>query len=346
MKFVDAFGLQPAYLADGNAGSNHLACLCVVFESRKPLAQPVGHRCAASGGKFFELRETRNGQDPRHNRRIDTCGSTAIAEVQEHVCFKKELRDGAGSTGIELALQFLEAPLQHALAGGLHALNDELIVAASLVETDAPESEYAIAVLVADRRATLSLPEPGGAHLRGIVLQALYPVPESLSDLSRSVQDAYETYRTRAYMRSQIKLTFALSLSLVLALGLFAAAWAAVFTARRLVQPISDIAEGTRAVAEGDYDKQLPMPRAEDEIGFLVSSFNAMTRRIARARNALEDSRRELLTQHNYLETVLAGLSTGVMALDIDGTIRTANPAADQIFGMPVSEVQKQLAKF
>jgi PAS domain S-box-containing protein len=175
---------------------------------------------------------------------------------------------------------------------------------------------------------------------RGIVLQALYPVPETLSALSANVQEAYETYRTRNYMRSQIKFMFALSLSLVLALGLFAAAWGAVFTARRLVQPISDIAEGTRAVAEGDYDKQLPMPRAEDEIGFLVSSFNAMTRRIARARNALEDSRRELLIQHNYLETVLAGLSTGVMALDGTGRIQTANPAADEIFGLPVSELE------
>jgi PAS domain S-box-containing protein len=177
---------------------------------------------------------------------------------------------------------------------------------------------------------------------RGVVLQALYPVPVSLSDLSRNVQEAYETYRTRNYMRSQIKFMFALSLSMVLALGLFAAAWGAVFTARRLVQPISDIAEGTRAVAEGDYDKQLPMPRARDEIGFLVSSFNAMTRRIARARNALEASRRELLNQHNYLETVLAGLSTGVMALDAEGRIKTANPAADQIFGLPVSSFEGQ----
>ncbi len=193
-----------------------------------------------------------------------------------------------------------------------------------------PDGRLVVRCLVLDRQE------------RGIVLQALYPVPESLSDLSKNVQDAYETYRTRAYMRSQIKFTFALSLSLVLALGLFAAAWAAVFTARRLVQPISDIAEGTRAVAEGDYDKQLPMPRSEDEIGFLVSSFNAMTRRIARARNALEDSRRELLNQHNYLETVLAGLSTGVMALDGNGNIRTANPAADQIIGMPVGELEGQ----
>ena len=174
---------------------------------------------------------------------------------------------------------------------------------------------------------------------RGIVLQALYPVPEALSDISSSLQDAYETYRTRAYMRSQIKFSFALSLSMVLLLGLFAAAWAAVFTARRLVQPISDIAEGTRAVAEGNYDKQLPLPKVEDELGFLVSSFNAMTRRIAHARNALEEGRHKLQAQHNYLETVLGGLSTGVMALDGQGRIQTANRAAEQILGVPVGDL-------
>ncbi len=180
---------------------------------------------------------------------------------------------------------------------------------------------------------------------RGIILQALYPVPESLSELSKNVQDAYETYRTRAYMRSQIKFSFALSLSLVLLLGLFAATWGAVYTARRLVQPISDIAEGTRAVAEGDYDKQLPLPKVEDELGFLVASFNAMTRRIARARNALEASRRELQAQHSYLETVLAGLSTGVMALDADGRVQTANRAADQILGVHLADLAGESLK-
>lgn len=174
---------------------------------------------------------------------------------------------------------------------------------------------------------------------RDIVLQTLFPVPESLSELSGNVQDAYETYRTRAYMRSQIKFSFALSLSLVLMLGLFAAAWAAVFTARRLVQPISDIAEGTLAVAEGDYDKQLPLPKAEDELRSLVSSFNSMTRRIALSRNALEQGRRKLQAQHNYLETVLGGLSTGVMALDSEHLIQTANRAADQILRVAVADL-------
>jgi len=191
-----------------------------------------------------------------------------------------------------------------------------------------PDGRLMVRCLVLDRQQ------------RGVVVQALYTVPESLSELSRSVQEAYETYRTRAYMRSQIKFSFVLSLALVLMLGLFGAAWGAVYSARRLVQPITDIAEGTRAVAEGDYDKQLPLPKVEDELGFLVSSFNAMTRRVGRARNALEESRRKLQTQHNYLETVLGGLSTGVMALDAEDRIQTANRAADQILGLPVHELE------
>ena len=64
-----------------------------------------------------------------------------------------------------------------------------------------------------------------------------------------------------------------------------------------------------------------------------------MTRRVGLSRNALEESRRRLQIQHKYLETVLAGLSTGVMALDSEGRIQTANRAADQILGLPGGRV-------
>ena len=183
----------------------------------------------------------------------------------------------------------------------------------------------------------IMLPDP---KARGLVLQALYPVSESLSALTGSVQEAYEAYRERAYLRGSIKFSFALTLSLVLLLGLFAAAWAAFYTSRQLVRPIKDISEGTRAVAEGDYDKRLPLPRVRDELGFLVDSFNDMTRRIAQARNIADASRRELQAQHNYLETVLGALSTGVMALDHRGSIVTANPAAAQILRTPLASRQ------
>lgn len=177
--------------------------------------------------------------------------------------------------------------------------------------------------------------DPAG---RGVVMQAIYPVPESLATLTSSVQEAYEVYRERAYLRGSIKFSFALSLSLVLLLGLFAATWGAFYTSRKLVQPIRELSEGTRAVAEGDYDKQLPMPRIRDELAFLVDSFNDMTRRIAQSRNVADASRRELQTQHNYLETVLGALSTGVMALDDAGKLQTANPAAELILRMPMGD--------
>jgi PAS domain S-box-containing protein len=119
-----------------------------------------------------------------------------------------------------------------------------------------------------------------------------------------------------------------MALALVLLFGLLTAVWAAIFSARRLVAPITDIAEGTRAVAKGDYDTQLPLPRARDELGFLVASFNTMMRRIAQARDEAADSQRQVEAQRGYLETVLGSLSSGVMALDDKGNIRTTNQAA------------------
>ncbi len=175
---------------------------------------------------------------------------------------------------------------------------------------------------------------------RDLVMQAIYTVPENLSVLTQRVQDAYEAYRERAYLRGSIKFSFALTLSLVLLLGLFAAAWGAFYTSRLLVRPIKQIAEATGEIAEGRYDIRVPIPKVRDELAFLVDSFNQMTRRIAQARNVAEASRRELATQHQYLETVLGAISTGVMALDRDGVIQTANPAVAAILHIPVSHIE------
>ena len=180
---------------------------------------------------------------------------------------------------------------------------------------------------------------------RDLVMQAIYTVPENLSSLTQSVQDAYESYRERAYLKGSIKFSFALTLSLVLLLGLFAAAWGAFYTSRLLVRPIKQIAEATREIADGRYDIRVPIPRVRDELAFLVDSFNQMTRRIAQARNVAEASRRELAAQHRYLETVLGAISSGVMALDHAGVIQTANPATEVILRVPVSHIEGRSLK-
>ncbi len=167
-------------------------------------------------------------------------------------------------------------------------------------------------------------------------LHALYPIPRRLNDLADSVQEYYAVYQKLVYLRKPLKNTFSLTLSIVLLLSLFAAIWAAFYSARRLVEPISDLAEGTRDVANGDYDKQLPM-RGHDELGFLVASFNQMTRRISRARDQAQLSQQQAEEQRAYLETVLAHLSSGVLTLDQDGTVRSANSAAQEILNVDLS---------
>ena len=169
------------------------------------------------------------------------------------------------------------------------------------------------------------------------ILQALYPVAERTSALAETVQSTYAKYRELAYLRKPLKTSFTLTLSLVLLLSLFAAVWAAFYSARRMVAPLQDLAQGTRAVADGDYETQLP-ESGEDEVGFLVESFNDMTRRLARARDETRRSQQQVEDQRRYLETVLSQLSTGVLTLDENGRLFTGNTAASQILHVELND--------
>lgn len=168
------------------------------------------------------------------------------------------------------------------------------------------------------------------------VLQALYPITEHMSQLADKVQRAYAQYRELAYLRRPLKISFTLTLSLVLLLSLLTAVWAAFFSARRIVAPLKDLAEGTRAVASGDFETQLP-ETGKDEIGFLLESFNDMTRRLSRAREDTRQSQAALEEQRRYLQTVLSNLSAGVMTLDHRHCVVTTNRAAEELLGVELS---------
>nr|WP_198019453.1 ATP-binding protein [Thioalkalivibrio paradoxus] len=162
------------------------------------------------------------------------------------------------------------------------------------------------------------------------ILQGLYPVDPRMSALAVRVQDAFVDYREFAYLRGPIKQGFIFTMSLALAMSLMAALWAGLLVARRLVRPVTDLAQGTRLVASGDYSTRLPVSR-DDELGFLVRSFNAMTRTLNEAREEAERNRRLLDAERAYLESVLQHLRSGVLALDGGLRLRTANGAACQI---------------
>jgi len=174
-------------------------------------------------------------------------------------------------------------------------------------------------------------------EFRPILLQAIYPMSEHISGLTGSVESALVRYQELSYLRQSLKFNFSLTLLLVLAFAVFTAVWAAFYSARKLVAPISDIAAGTRAVAAGDYEKQLPLQDSHDELSFLVASFNTMMRRISQASDQAARSQRLVEEQKTYLETVLGHLSSGVIVFDSSKRLQTANRAAEIIFDVEFS---------
>ena len=186
-------------------------------------------------------------------------------------------------------------------------------------------------------RVVVNVPN-SGINTEARIIQALYPLTERVNDLAQSVQSAFTQYKELSYLREQLKLSFILVLTMVLLFSIFSAVWAAFYSARKLAAPIRDLAEGTKSVAEGDYHTRLTVP-GNDELGFLVASFNDMTRKIASARDAAKHSQDEAETHHKYLEAVLERLSSGVLVLDAGKCLRTVNISGGRILGIDISEI-------
>lgn len=186
-------------------------------------------------------------------------------------------------------------------------------------------------------RVVVNVPEPD-LNAGGRIIHALYPVAQKVNELADSVQSAFAQYQELSYLREQIKLSFILILTMVLLFSIFSAVWAAFYSARKLAAPIRDLAEGTKSVAKGDYHTRLLVP-GNDELGFLVASFNDMTRKLASARDAARQSQNEAEAQHKYLEAVLGRLSSGVLVLDSEKRLRTANISCGEILGVEINQL-------
>jgi len=283
--------------------------------------------------------------------------SQAALDVRLHEVLKltasmaDELSDSPQAT-LALALYDLRvrsAAQELTLIGG-----DGRIVASSSADPSSivpnqPPSE--VLMLLRNRQHYIGL-DPvgeGGLFARALVpvlssradsevytLQALYEVSERFSLMAEGVQSAFTRYKELSYLRKPLKFSYILTLSIVLVLSLLAAIWAAFHSARRLVAPVRDLAAATHAIAEGDYSKRLAVA-STDELGFLVRSFNDMTRRLAKSRDQARRSQQMIERQRAYLEAVLANLSSGVISLGQDAMIRAVNRTARQSLGVDIN---------
>ncbi len=165
------------------------------------------------------------------------------------------------------------------------------------------------------------------------ILQAIYPLPADITDLTGSIEREYHRYQNVSYLRESLKRSYLLILTLVLLLTVLLAILAALKASRRMVAPLSRLSSATKEVAAGDFGRDVEAGE-QDEIGFLLSSFNDMTQALKKASLSAEPSRAALQAQGDYLETVLGNLSSGVLTLDSQENIIRANTACRIILGL------------
>jgi nitrogen fixation/metabolism regulation signal transduction histidine kinase len=164
------------------------------------------------------------------------------------------------------------------------------------------------------------------------ILQLTLMVPASIVKSAESVEAAHRDYQELQLGRAGLKRIYTLTLTLSLLLALFAAIALAFFLAERLARPLLILAEGTQAVAAGDFTPRATV-EASDELGVLTHSFNSMTRQLSEARAQADHHRAETEAAQAYLESVLANLSAGVLAFDLRFRLRAANRGAQAILG-------------
>lgn len=172
------------------------------------------------------------------------------------------------------------------------------------------------------------------------VLQFTQPVHKQIEADTETVQAVYRDYQELTLSRLGLKRLYGITLTLSLLVVLLTAVSVAFFISERIGSSLEALAEGTRAVAQGDFTGQHPI-QSSDELGALTGLFNQMTRQLFEAKQASEQQRREVESAKGHLESVLTHLSSGVLALDHDLRLHSANTSAVQILAAPLQEMQR-----
>jgi len=206
-----------------------------------------------------------------------------------------------------------------------------------------------VVVVTGDRIQTFTM-LPGSDQL--FLYAARVSDPRTITVQTERAERALANYRALLTRARSLQLKFNAALLLVSLLIVGIAVWAALAVADRLVRPVAELVDAARKVAAGDLRARVADPRRQDEVGTLAKAFNQMTDRLQIQNGALVTANDQLENRRALIEAVMAGVSAGVIATALDGTIRIANRSATELLGVgtdglaghPLASVAPELA--
>ncbi len=169
------------------------------------------------------------------------------------------------------------------------------------------------------------------------ILQFIQPVPPQFSKDVETVQAVYRDYQELTLSRLGLKRLYSVTLTLSLLIVLLSAVSAAFYFSGRLSAPLAALADGTRAVAQGNFSGRYPV-QSQDELGGLTGLFNQMIFQLAEAKKLTEQQQGEVATAKAYLESILTHLSSGVIVVNERLQLRLANVIAEHILDLPLRQ--------
>ncbi len=154
--------------------------------------------------------------------------------------------------------------------------------------------------------------------------------PVVLSHLhdTRKAAEEYEQLQVRY---SGLQFTAMMIFVVVALLLLLSAVWFGLVFARQIVTPIGSLIAALDRVRSGDLTARVLESDNFDEFEFLARSFNRMTSQIQSQRDELVSANRKLDHRRRFTETILAGVSSGVVGVDEHGIITLVNSMAVEI---------------
>jgi len=157
--------------------------------------------------------------------------------------------------------------------------------------------------------------------------------PQILSHMSRT-ERAVAEYRQLDENRSGLQVTFALIFALVALLVLCAAILIGLVLANQIARPVGRLILAAERVRAGDLSVRVPEIQSEDDVAGLSRAFNRMTGQLVSQRTELMDAYSQIDGRRRFTETVLAGVSAGVIGLDASASVELPNRAASELVGM------------